>query len=188
MVILVVGLKPHRKAWTLSARPGESVLNYVLFNGCPAVVVPVKPGAPLIAWDCLTLEQLCEIDLPPPPQDDDRNDEKDLRSASGKYEGICDVVFEYLDLCVDWARVIIQVDGQLEKSAPEEAHLQVPVTSNQDEAAGIATSSSDVDAAREAVKGAVHLLVAAAIRSKSSKEARKEIDRDRGGIAMWRIP
>jgi hypothetical protein len=197
MVILVIGLKPHRKVWTLSARPGESVLNYMLLNGCPAVVVPVKPGAPLVAWDCLTLEQLWEVDLPPPPTtDDDRNDGKDVRSASGRYEGICDVLFEYLDLCIDWARVIIEGNGQSEKEGPEkvsgmDTQLTVPAMTNQEidkEVAGTATSNRDADAVREAVKDAVHLLVAAAIRSKSSKEARKEIDADRSGIAMWRIP
>lgn len=193
MVILVVALKPHRKVWTLSARPGESVLNYVLLNGCPAIVVPVKPGAPLVAWDCLTLEQLWEVDLPPPPTNSDTNDGKDVRSASGRYEGICDVVFEYMDLCIDWARVITQDNGQSVQGAPEkipgvDTQLQVPVTTNQDKATGIATGNSDAHAAREAVKDAMHLLVAAAIRSKSSKEARKEIDADRSGIAMWRIP
>ena len=56
LVILVIGLKPHRKIWTSSQRPSESVINYQLLDGCPAIVVPVKLGAPLLAWDSLTLE------------------------------------------------------------------------------------------------------------------------------------
>ncbi len=64
MVIVLVGLKPHRKLWTTSARPGESVINYLLLNGCPAIVVPVKVGAPLLAWDALTLEELWKVELP----------------------------------------------------------------------------------------------------------------------------
>jgi hypothetical protein len=61
MVILCVGLKPHRSLWTTSARPGESVIKYLLLNGCPAIVVPVKIGAPLVAWDALTLEELWKV-------------------------------------------------------------------------------------------------------------------------------
>ncbi|KDR68452.1 hypothetical protein GALMADRAFT_257184 [Galerina marginata CBS 339.88] len=165
MIILLVGLKPHRKLWTLSARPSESVINYILLNGCPVIVVPVKVGAPLLAWDGLTLEQLWEIDLPP-------SDE--TRSTSGKFEGIVDVIFEYVDLCVDWDRIKIpvaesNVASSAESSAPEKAEKsEVP--------------------SRELLKDAITLLVAAAIRSKTSKAAKKELDADRSGIAMWRIP
>ena len=40
------------------------MINYILLNGCPAIVVPVKVGAPLVAWDGLTLEQLWKVSLP----------------------------------------------------------------------------------------------------------------------------
>ena len=143
MVVLVVGLKPHRKLWTTSARPEESVINYILLNGCPALVVPVKPGAPLVAWDALTLEQLWEVELPADGG----------KTASGKFEGIVSVLFEFLDLCVDWERVIL----------PEEDK-------------------------RDKVRDAIELIVAAAVRSRESKEVRKEVDEERAGIAMWRIP
>ncbi|KAJ3747832.1 hypothetical protein DFH05DRAFT_1391631 [Lentinula detonsa] len=151
MVILVVGIKPHRKLWSTSARPEESVIRYILLNGCPAIVVPVKLGAPLIAWDALTLEQLWDVDLPSadgPP------------STSGKFEGIVNVLYEFLDLCVDWVRVEENKDG--------DAMIE--------------------QGKKEKVKDALQLLVAAAIRSKASKEVRKEVDADRAGIAMWRIP
>lgn len=54
MVILILGLKPHRKSWILSARPAETVINCILLNGCPSIVVPVKVGTPLLAWGVLT--------------------------------------------------------------------------------------------------------------------------------------
>ncbi|KAF8953180.1 hypothetical protein BDZ97DRAFT_628668 [Flammula alnicola] len=171
MVILVVGLKPHRKVWTLSARPSESVINYILLNGCPAIVIPVKIGAPLVAWDGLTLEQLWEIELPPTDG---------IRSASGKFEGVVDVIFEYIDLCVDWERVKISVAEAAgsTNNIVDSAEAQKDDTANGDDGVH----------AKEALKDAVTLLVAAAIRSKASKEAKKELDADRSGIAMWRIP
>lgn len=46
IVLLVVGLGPHRKLWTTSQRPGESVINYTLLNGCPAVVLPARGMRP----------------------------------------------------------------------------------------------------------------------------------------------
>ncbi|KAJ7039892.1 hypothetical protein C8F04DRAFT_1085253 [Mycena alexandri] len=154
MVIVCVGLKPHRTLWTTSARPSESVINYILLNGCPAIVVPVKVGAPLVAWDALTLEELWKVPLPA----DDPDAEK--TAAQGKFGGIVNVFFEYLDMCVDWDRVIVSGD-------PEKP--------------------TDIDG-RKALKSALGLLVAAAIRSGESKEVKKEVDKERSGIAMWRIP
>ncbi|KAJ6571856.1 hypothetical protein B0H19DRAFT_936279 [Mycena capillaripes] len=155
MVILCVGLKPHRTLWTTSARPGESVINYVLLNGCPAIVVPVKVGAPLVAWDALTLEELWKVPLPA-----DEPEAENTTAALGKFGGIVNVFFEYLDMCVDWERVVVSGDPG---------------------------KPSDMDA-RKALKSALGLLVAAAIRSGSSKEVKKEVDKERSGIAMWRIP
>ncbi|KAJ7136122.1 hypothetical protein C8R44DRAFT_769733 [Mycena epipterygia] len=155
MVILCVGLKPHRTLWTTSARPSESVINYILLNGCPAIVVPVKVGAPLVAWDALTLEELWKVELPADEPEAERT-----TPALGKYGGIVNVFFEYLDMCVDWERVVVSGD-------PEKP--------------------SEMDG-RKALKSALGLLVAAAVRSKNSKEVKKEIDKERSGIAMWRIP
>ncbi|KAJ7770612.1 hypothetical protein B0H16DRAFT_1306738 [Mycena metata] len=154
MVILCVGLKPHRTLWTTSARPSESVINYILLNGCPAIVVPVKVGAPLVAWDALTLEELWKVPLPADDVD------AETTAAQGKFGGIVNVFFEYLDMCVDWDRVV--VSGDPEKPAEMDG--------------------------RKALKSALGLLVAAAIRSGASKEVKKEVDKERSGIAMWRIP
>ncbi|KAJ6590494.1 hypothetical protein DFH09DRAFT_1139500 [Mycena vulgaris] len=155
MVILCVGLKPHRTLWTTSARPSESVINYILLNGCPAIVVPVKVGAPLVAWDSLTLEELWKVELPA-----DEPEAESTTPAQGKFGGLVNVFFEYLDMCVDWERVVVSGD-------PEKP--------------------SDMDG-RKALKSALGLLVAAAVRSGNSKEVKKEVDKERSGIAMWRIP
>ncbi|TFK41555.1 hypothetical protein BDQ12DRAFT_678174 [Crucibulum laeve] len=158
LVLLLLGLKPHRHLWTTSARPGESVLNYILFNGCPAIVLPAKLGAPLVAWDGLTLEGLWGVPLP---------SDGDGRSESGRFEGIVDVLYEYMGMCIDWGRVVLpSVEGKEEK---------LDLSDNEEEK-------------KKIVKDSITLLVAAAIRSQSSKEVKKEVDKERAGIAMWRIP
>ena len=154
MVVVAVGIKPHRKLWTTSARPGESVIRYVLMNGCPAVVLPVQTGSPLLAWHALTLEELWKVALPP----DERADEEQVASVDAVEEnafaGVVGVLCEYLELSVDWARV----------KAPDGGDPRV------------------------AVRHAVMLLVAAAVQSGQSEQVKKEIDKERSGIAMWRIP
>lgn len=80
--------------------------------------------------------------------------------AQGKFGGIVNVFFEYLDMCVDWERVVVSGDP---------------------------AKPTDMDA-RKALKSALGLLVAAAVRSGGSKEVKKEVDKERSGIAMWRIP
>ncbi|EKM75804.1 hypothetical protein AGABI1DRAFT_79361 [Agaricus bisporus var. burnettii JB137-S8] len=178
LVVLVLGLKPHRKFWTTSARPGESVINYMLFNGCPAIVIPVKTGAPLVAWyGNMTLEQLWQVELPEkmesgtptteaPKQVDE--DEKGARTFTGTVQ----ILFEYLDLCVDWNRVNIP---SVSLSGSENA-----------------SSDSVADALlvekKKALRDSLALLVSAAIQSGRNKEVAKEVDEAHGGIAMWRIP
>jgi len=163
LVIIVLGLKPHRKIWTSSQRPSESVINYQLLNGSPAVVVPVKLGAPLLAWDTLTLEELWEVELPA----------EGGKSVSGRFEGIVNVLFEYLDMCIDWERAVVPLGGG-EGDA---------VAGDKGKGKG-----TDEDMARQCVRGALEVVIAAAVRSGESKEVKKEIDKERSGIAMWRIP
>lgn len=165
MVILVLGLKPHRKIWTSSQRPSESVINYQLLNGCPAIVVPAKLGAPLLAWDSLTLEELWKVELPAADSEGASAAATAMKTAGGRYEGITGVLFEYLDLCVDWDRVVVPGGcGSGDKADAGE------------------------DEKRTCVKRSLGLLVAAAVRSGESKEVKKEVDKERSGIAMWRIP
>ncbi|KAG6815870.1 hypothetical protein H0H87_010660 [Tephrocybe sp. NHM501043] len=160
IVVLLVGLKPHRKIWTSSARPGESVINYMLCNGCPAIVIPAKVGAPLLAWDGLTLKQLWRLELP-----HSDNTLAGAKSSDGKFEGVVEVLCEYLELSVDWDRVVLSNDN------------------------GDSTTESDsvLEAKKNAVKDAVTILVASAVRTRSSKEVKEEVVEDRCGIAMWRI-
>ncbi|THH28143.1 hypothetical protein EUX98_g6041 [Antrodiella citrinella] len=160
LILVIVGLKPHRTLWTTSARPSESVLQYQLLNGCPAIVVPVKVGAPLVAWDTLTLDHLWEVPLP----------EEGGSEAGTKFHGIVTVLFEFLDLCIDWDRVLLS----LKQSSPDSV--------NED------TIAQSLEEKKTAVQDAVRVLVAGAVRSGSSKQARREVDKDRSGIAMWRIP
>ncbi|KAI5888569.1 uncharacterized protein SCHCODRAFT_02637077 [Schizophyllum commune H4-8] len=154
LVMVVLGLKPFRSIWSSSARPSESVIKYVLFNGCPAIVVPAKVGAPLVAWNTLTLEQLWKIPL---PAEDDEGSTDKTKQKGDKFRGVVDVLYEYMDFCIDWSRV-------------EVAEVQ------------------EEEQKKKAVKDAIALLVAAAIRTGDSKEAKKEVDADRAGIAIWRIP
>ncbi|KAI0711337.1 hypothetical protein C8Q76DRAFT_736182 [Earliella scabrosa] len=167
LVVLVVGLKPHRTFWTTSQRPSESVIQYQLLNGCPAIVVPAKLGAPLLSWDTLTLEQLWKVALP-------AGEEPDAASKDGKFEGIVSVLYEYVDLCVDWERVVLSTAD--EQAAEGAADVQD------------GDAKVDEEKKREAVKAAVKVLVAAAVRSGASKEVKDQVDKERAGIAMWRIP
>ncbi|PIL27645.1 hypothetical protein GSI_10797 [Ganoderma sinense ZZ0214-1] len=167
IVVVVVGLKPHRAGlWTTSQRPSESVIQYQLLNGCPAVVVPAKLGTPLLAWDTLTLAQLWKVKLP--------HEGEGAKSQDGKFEGIVGVLYEYLDLCVDWERVVLATKDEQGTDASADAKG--------------GEAEADTEKKKEAVKDAVEVLVAAAVQSGASKTVKDEIDEDRAGIAMWRIP
>lgn len=134
---------------------------YHLLNGCPALVVPVKIGAPLLAWDTLTLEHLWKVPLP----------QENEVVYSGKFGGIVNVISEFLDLCVDWDRLVLSAEqGGTDASLVKE------------------DVEADLVAKKRAVKDAVTLLVAGAIRSGESKEVKSKVDKERSGIAMWRIP
>ena len=105
--------------------------------------MPVTLSAPVVAWHCLTAKQLWNIDLPA----------KDgIRSSSGKFEDVVDVIFDCVATCIDWQRIKLPSSG-----------------------------------AARTLKHALTSLVAATIRAKTGELARKELDPDRSGIAMWRI-
>ncbi|KZT64084.1 hypothetical protein DAEQUDRAFT_679222 [Daedalea quercina L-15889] len=177
IVLLVIGLAPHRKLWTTSQRPSESVIYYTLLNGCPAVVLPARVGAPLVAWVGRTLEQLWSVRLPPegavasaldatPSVPGSGPDDEELTKT---FAGLVGVLFEFVDLCIDWTRV------------------EVPGEAVEDSQKG-ENGTNGTSAQREAVRSAVAVLVAAVVRSGESKEVRDKIDEERAGIAMWRIP
>lgn len=136
---------------------------YQLLNGVPAIVLPVKPGAPLLAWDGLTLEQLWKIDP------------KKTEGQKGGIWGIIDVLSEYLEFCVDFERVVVN------KAAlgSEVADANVTDDQKKDEA---------MKSKRNAIRNALTVFIIGVVRSGESKEVRKEVDKERSGIAMWRIP
>jgi hypothetical protein len=148
MVIFVVGIAPHRAGiWTSSQRPGESIMNYTLMNGCPAMVVPIRTGTPLIAWHACTLKM--------------------LQTMEGGVEGtIFDKVLarlnEYVELCVDWERIVFPEGTKGEGESNESAGLRV-------------------------VNDGLRLILAGAVRSKDSAEVKKKIDGERAGIVFFRI-
>ncbi len=162
MIIMVLGIKPHRAAvWATSQRPSESVIQYVLLNGCPTLVVPVKPGSPLICWDTLTLTQLHQYG-------------KDGRST----DGVVRVLLEFVGLCVDWARMILPEADEKEESIAEDTQ-------------GVAPSerTDGWDTRKEkSLRDALELVVEGAVRSRESAQVKSKVDSDRAGIVMFRLP
>lgn len=165
MVVLLLGIKPHRHLWTTSARPGESKFKYLLLNGCPAIVLPVRPGSPLVGWDTLTLDHLHKIGKQPGG------------AESVKAKGVVSVLFEYLGHCVDWERVVVPGGWAGEKHVSPET---VPCYE-------MGAHGLEQEAKKTALRNALHLLVAGAINSAASNEAKKAVDFDRAGIVMFRI-
>lgn len=136
MAVVLLGIKPHRLGmWSSSSRPGESLLQYILLNGAPAIILPALAGTPLVAWNTLTLKQ--------------------IQAKHEKYDTIVRILFEYISLCVDWERVTV----------------------------------GDTKEEREtAVRDSLELVVASAAQSWDSKAARKDVDIERAGIVVFRIP
>ena len=59
MLLLFTALSPYRSTiWSTSRRPGGAMLHFHLPSGCPALVVPVSPRAPVAAWSPWTLAQM----------------------------------------------------------------------------------------------------------------------------------
>lgn len=150
---------------------------YQLLNGCPTVVVPARLGAPLVAWDGMTLEEIWKVEIP------EEGSMKGVDAGAdkgeeiiGSFEGIVSVLFEFLDVCVDWDRVMLPKNSEGE------------VESTVDLVGGSSDTAGSFGARKEALRDALRLLLAGAVRSGKSKEVRKEVDKERAGIAMWRIP
>ena len=89
----------------------------------------------MIAWNTLTINQ--------------------IHAKHDKYDGIVRILFEYISLCVDWARVTVG-EGDEER--------------------------------KNAVRDALELVVASAAQSFDSKPVKKDVNLDRAGIVIFRIP
>ncbi|KAF5338179.1 hypothetical protein D9758_014715 [Tetrapyrgos nigripes] len=143
----------------------ESIINYVLFNRCPAIVVPVRPGSPLVAWSAVTLERLWKVEV---KEDSDssgggRGGGDEGGSNSSEFDQILGILYEFIELCVDWERFGIGF-GKKRKD------------------------TKNIGSSEDALREALRVLLYATIRTKDCEEVKKNVDKQRGGIAMWRIP
>ena len=78
------------------------------------------------------------------------------------------MLLEYLTFCIDWERVIVPDSVQKETSGNE--------------------GDVNVEEASKSLKDAITLLVAGILKSKDNRSLKEEIDADRAGIVMFRIP
>lgn len=59
MVCVFTGIAPYRAGmWSTSRRPGCGTLIFHLFDGCPALILPVTAKAPVVGWSPWTLAQM----------------------------------------------------------------------------------------------------------------------------------
>jgi hypothetical protein len=165
LVLFVLGIKPHRlHLWTTSKRPGESVLQYILLSGVPAIVLPAAHGAPLIAWHTKTLQQLWKLSLPADAAAAVAHGQQlaikgsQNEESANTFEGVLAALAEYVGMCVDWSRVDLP-----------------------------GASAVDEEGQRVEVNRALAFLLAAAVRSGESKKVKNKVDPERAGIAFWRI-
>ena len=105
-----------------------------------------------MAWDTMTLRTLYKMGEVEGPE----------------FEGVVNVLHEYVSLCADWDRYVFP-DSSGESS---------------DKRSG----KNKQETAEKLTKNAITLLIAAAIRSKESKEVSKHINDDRAGIVFLRLP
>ncbi|KZO98656.1 hypothetical protein CALVIDRAFT_548985 [Calocera viscosa TUFC12733] len=85
------------------------------------------------------------------------------------WQGVVKILFEYLSMCVDWDRLIVPVPtGEAEN--------------------GEKTLEPDMEVKQKALQDAIDLLVEGAMRSVEYKEVKKNVDIDRAGIVMFRMP
>lgn len=47
--------------WSTARRLGCAMLHFHLFDGCPALVIPVNAQAPIVAWSPCTLNQMQQV-------------------------------------------------------------------------------------------------------------------------------
>ncbi|KAG8729187.1 hypothetical protein FRC12_021203 [Ceratobasidium sp. 428] len=83
------------------------------------------------------------------------------------FKGIVTCLFEYLSLCVDWDHIIV----------PDE------VKEHMDDVA-----VGDNDFRKKIVRDGLELVLAGAVRSHDSKAVKADVDADRAGVAMFRMP
>ena len=109
---------------------------------------------------------------------------------------------EYLGLCVDWERVLSRESKEVESNPSKSSDVgrniegsmkKMEIGEDQDDydEQMEVEDVKDINATevkKKAVREAVKLIVIGAINSKESKEVKKEVDLERAGIVMFRIP
>jgi len=58
LAIFLLGISPYRNSWSQSRIPNEARISCHVFTHIPAIVLPVKPNCPVVAWSPWTLEQM----------------------------------------------------------------------------------------------------------------------------------
>lgn len=59
MIVSFAGISPWRMhAWSQSRIPDGARLQFHMINGCPALIIPVLPHSPVLAWSSTTLRQM----------------------------------------------------------------------------------------------------------------------------------
>ncbi|RPB28863.1 hypothetical protein L211DRAFT_855077 [Terfezia boudieri ATCC MYA-4762] len=68
LLITFLGITPYRAGmWSTSRPPGASLIHYHLFNGCPALVIPVDENCPITAWSPVTMTTIIQCGFDPAP-------------------------------------------------------------------------------------------------------------------------
>jgi len=91
------------------------------------------------------------------------------RGAAG-VQGVADVLVEYLSFCIDWERVLVP-DGFVGDGSASDGEKE----------AGEGRK-------KQLLKDAVGVLVAGIVKSRESKAVKDDVDLDRAGVVMFRIP
>jgi len=99
---------------------------------------------------------------------------------SDKAQGVASVIYEYLGLCVNWERMI--VPGKRGEEAHEAAATETGTPEGTDQ------SDAPADWKKEALKDAVRILVTKCYQEQRKQGGKEELDLDRAGIVMFRIP
>jgi hypothetical protein len=90
----------------------------------------------------------------------------DKETNGAGVQGVADVLLEYLSFCVDWDRVLVPSGVAAEIIEEESGNVRK----------------------KAALRDAVGVLVAGLIKSKESKAVKADVDLERAGIVMFRIP
>ncbi|KIO16811.1 hypothetical protein M407DRAFT_33542 [Tulasnella calospora MUT 4182] len=128
--------------------PGESLMRCVFFNGhCPSVVVLVKPGSLLVVWHTSTSSQFGGI------------------GKGGSAGGVVRLLMEYVELSVDWERMVVVVSKGMNGVGGEDDEFK-----------------------REPIKDALTLLVENLVEAGQSQDVKEKVDLDRAGIVFFGLP